>query len=224
MKRMMTVLWMFFITLLTAQCQEGPSVSQMPGLISQKENSSAEIRCATSLKEMDGLYLRRRYAQKMDVLYVFLSNMTSTVVNQYQHRLSVKGQCCDFVFLISQLTVRDSDAYYCTWSKLDMEKAQMINYDSNGTMIIVKEKDPMEECHRRKNINQILFIISVSMAVLVITVFTCTFIWWCTGKRDTYKPARAHQRNQYIKYTKGTEYTNNFTDVPIKLPGYCDVI
>ncbi|XP_066561817.1 uncharacterized protein LOC136750585 [Amia ocellicauda] len=198
---MKTVLWMCFAwgVFSWVHSEEGPTFSQTPKFISlQKENSSAEIHCVTSVKGLDGLYLKRRYAKKIDVLYLSFDFLKETVGDLYKNRITIKGQCCDFVIILSQLTVSDSDVYYCSWNHLDLSSTQLKTFNSNGTLIIVKEEDPMESCRKRKKTNQILFIISVTVGVTLLSIFICVLVWFCTGKKKSYKPAKINQKRKHI--------------------------
>lgn len=124
-------------------------VSQSPSAVAlMKVNSSAEILCSTSLPDPTGLYLRGRFHNNRDVLYLSIADRAvgrTTIHNGFRGRVTVVSdqdqevkRCCDFTLRLSQLGVEDTDSYYCSWRYYDTKGKVLVQRHSNGTIIIVR--------------------------------------------------------------------------------------
>ncbi|KAG7491756.1 hypothetical protein MATL_G00006770 [Megalops atlanticus] len=174
-------------------------VSQSPKVIAlMKVNSTAEIRCRSTILDPAGLFLRRRYSKDMEVLYYSFHGNKLSVNSEYQNRLSVNGKCCDFTLRLSQLRVEDTDGYYCRWSQVDEKTVELKYYQSNDTIIIIRERDPKEDCNRSHILHHILFLLSVTVSVVVVCVFIGVLVWWCTRTKESYKPARVNKQHRCL--------------------------
>ncbi|KAJ8399743.1 hypothetical protein AAFF_G00408480 [Aldrovandia affinis] len=197
------LLWTCVLGLLStpavATRAESLVVSQSPKAISLvKVNSTAEIQCRTNLLNPIGLYLKRRFSKEMDVLYLSLAAHKINVNPEYKHRLSVKGQCCDYTLHLSQLGLKDTDGYYCRWSTLNSESGSLMTYESTDTIIIIRERDPYEDCNRSPILHQILFLLSVTASVVAFCVFVGVLAWWCTRTKESYRPARMYHQHHSL--------------------------
>ncbi|KAL4648074.1 hypothetical protein GN956_G8312 [Arapaima gigas] len=199
---METLQWTCLLGLLSIQaapCQsENPVVSQNPGAISlTKVNSMAEIRCNSSLSSLLGLTLLRRYSRDRQVVYLSVPNMKLTAGWSYEHRVSVTGKCCDFTIHLSQLTVDDTDGYYCRWTRFDARTKEMMTLQSEETIIIVRERDPRDDCSHNITVKSILFILGLSLLVIVMSIIIGTVVWYCT-RINVYGPAKVHRHRQWL--------------------------
>ncbi|KAG5854234.1 hypothetical protein ANANG_G00035630 [Anguilla anguilla] len=186
-------------TLARAARAESPVVFQSPKAISlMKVNSTAKIQCRTTLINPTGLYLKRRFSKELEVLYFSVGTSKRTVNQEYKHRLSMIGECCDYTLQLSLLGVKDSDGYYCIWSKLDEQSGGVKRYESTDTIIIIRERDPKEDCNRIHNLQQILFLLSVTAGAVVVCVFLGVLMWRCTRTKESYRPVVTNQRHHQL--------------------------
>ncbi|KAJ8363602.1 hypothetical protein SKAU_G00124330 [Synaphobranchus kaupii] len=198
---MEALLWTCVLALLStpARAAESPAVFQSPKAISLTEvNSTAEIQCRTTLMNPMGLFLKRRFSKEMEVLYLSLTGRKININQEYKHRLSVSGVCCDYTLQLSQLGVKDTDGYYCVWSRLDSQSLRLETYESADTIIIVRERDPKEDCNRIHTLQHILFLLSVTVSAVVVCVFLGVLVWWCTRTKEKYRPATAYQGRHHL--------------------------
>ncbi|XP_048869291.1 uncharacterized protein LOC125741868 isoform X2 [Brienomyrus brachyistius] len=86
--------WIYLLGFFSIQAvcswSEQNLVLQSPKAISlMKVNSTANIRCYSTMHNLVGLYLKRRFYGNTDIIYVSLSNMKININKMYQHRHSV---------------------------------------------------------------------------------------------------------------------------------------
>ncbi|XP_048869290.1 uncharacterized protein LOC125741868 isoform X1 [Brienomyrus brachyistius] len=191
--------WIYLLGFFSIQAvcswSEQNLVLQSPKAISlMKVNSTANIRCYSTMHNLVGLYLKRRFYGNTDIIYVSLSNMKININKMYQHRHSVTGQCCDFTFHLSQLTVEDSDSYYCNWTQINTQKMDAVTYQSEDTIIIVRERDPKEDCKRNVTMYRILILLGFTGLVIIVCVLIGVMLWCCTRTKRTYSPKRSHNQ------------------------------
>ncbi|XP_029312368.1 uncharacterized protein LOC115024717 isoform X2 [Cottoperca gobio] len=93
-------------------------------LCRMRVNSSAEIRCSTSLSNPMGLTLQRSFHGKPDVVYLDLKNGTlikNTTAQEFKGRIHVAAdrhteEGCGFILRLSLLGLEDTGLYFCSWS------------------------------------------------------------------------------------------------------------
>ncbi|XP_027886055.1 uncharacterized protein LOC114152368 [Xiphophorus couchianus] len=139
-------------------------------------NSSLEIKCSTSLENLSGLSLKRRFLGDEQILYLNFDKgvvTKNTTVDKFQNRISITKEQLDpgarykFKLQLSLLGLEDTDLYYCSWAYID-EQYNNVNLESNGTVIIVREGGPMEECSSRT--------VDLTLIYLSIVAFTGVFL------------------------------------------------
>ncbi|XP_036376617.1 uncharacterized protein LOC118772417 [Megalops cyprinoides] len=207
---MKPLLWTCVVGLLSTLAvnikAESIVVSQSPKAISlMKVNSTAEIRCTSTIPGPAGLSLRRHYSKDMEVLYYSFLGNKLTVSPEYRNRLSVSGKCCDFTLHLSQLRVEDTDGYYCKWSQVDEKRTEPTYYQSNDTIIIIRERDPKEDCNRSHILHHILFLLSVTVSVVVVCAFIGVLAWWCTRTKESYRPAGLNKKHRCLHSQQRTQ-------------------
>ncbi|XP_061088185.1 uncharacterized protein LOC133122293 [Conger conger] len=213
--RMEALLWTSVLGLLStpvgATRADSPEVSQSPNAISlMKVNSTAEIQCRTTLGNTTGLYLKRRFSEETEVLYISTPTGKITINRLYKHRLSVAGECCDYMLQLSQLGVNDTDGYYCLWSTRDVASQKVLRYESRDTIIIIREKDP-KDCNRIHSLQHILFILSVTTSAVVVGIFLGVLVWWCKSTKKSYRPTQPNQGHHHLcpQHSNRLTYSNN---------------
>ncbi|XP_018617207.1 uncharacterized protein LOC108939975 [Scleropages formosus] len=197
---METLQWTCLLGLLSVRAapswSETPMVSQSPKAISLlKVHSTAEIRCKSTLHDPVGLYLKRRFSDDKQVLYLSVPKLLLTFGRGYEHRVSMTGKCCNFTFQMSQLMMDDTDGYYCSWTQFDVKTKEITVYKSKETIIIVR--DPNENCSRNSTMEGIFFILSLPVLVIVVSVIIGAAVSYCT-RTKVYRPAKVHQHRQLL--------------------------
>ncbi|KAI1896692.1 hypothetical protein AGOR_G00097380 [Albula goreensis] len=199
---MKAVLWTFMLSLLSTPAvapRAEPPVTQSPKAIPlMSVNSTAVIQCSATLPNLVGLFLKRRFSRKMEVMYLSLAANKTNVNPEYKNRLSVTGGCCNYTLHLSQMGVKDTDGYYCQWSQLHLHSGSSKMYESPDTIVIVRERDPKEDCNRDRTLHQILFLLTVSVSVVVVCVFIGVLVWRCTRTKESYRPARIHHQRHHV--------------------------
>ncbi|XP_055745495.1 uncharacterized protein LOC129828487 [Salvelinus fontinalis] len=203
------LLWRCVLGLLCTPAVLTWTVSQSPSAVSlMKVNSSAEILCSTSLPDPTGLYLMGRFHDNRDVLYLSIADRAVgkiTIHNGFRGRVTVQPdqdqevkRCCEFTLRLSQLGVEDTDSYYCSWRYYDTKRKVLVQRHSNGTIIIVRERDPEKGCGGSQTIMElILIVLSWTAFIVIFFLFIGALMWRCTRTKKHYTPARDNRRHHH---------------------------
>ncbi|XP_038591382.1 uncharacterized protein LOC119915737 [Micropterus salmoides] len=169
------------------------SVSQVPMSISLKKvNSSAEITCSCSLSYLIVFKLQRRFHGNEPVVFLSLENgevTKNTIAEEFTDRINIQQieGGYGFTLELSLLRLEDTDLYYCNWIHMESEKLETVS--SNGTIIIVRDRDPHEQCK-----HLVLDFIFIGLSVTAFTVlflFLGVLIVRCLRFKKHFRPARA---------------------------------
>ncbi|XP_008303195.1 uncharacterized protein LOC103374823 [Stegastes partitus] len=173
------------------------TASQNPASTSYKRvNSSAEITCSTSLSDPMGVYLHRRFHSNKDIVYLSLKGglITKNTINEdFAGRIvvtpdqQIKGGY-GFTMQLSLLELEDTNLYYCSWTYFELSKKQTVS--SNGTVIIVSETGPKEQC-REPIWDFTLILLSITAFIVVLSLFIAALIWRCRRFKKHFRPGRA---------------------------------
>ncbi|XP_031609205.1 uncharacterized protein LOC116330886 [Oreochromis aureus] len=170
---------------------------QNPSTISfMRVNSSAEIMCTTSLANPMGLYMHRRFHKEQDVVYLDLNEFSvtkDTISNKFKGRINVSPakqitqELRGFTFQLSLLELEDTNLYYCEWIYTD-NKLNKLLMTSNGTVIIVREGGPEEQC--TNSILDLTLICSIVIGFTVILFLIIgVLIIRCKRYKKKFRPA-----------------------------------
>ncbi|XP_026873294.1 uncharacterized protein LOC113581981 isoform X1 [Electrophorus electricus] len=152
-------------------------IFQMPSAITLLQvNSTAEFRCAATDDEPFGLYLKRRYALKRELLYMSLPNCKKTLHATVEHRLSITGTCCNFILRLSQLQPQDTDGYICEWLFYN-GVFPPTHKQANETVIIIRDGNPEEHCNKDHSADRWFIMISIAMGVATLIICACAIAW-----------------------------------------------
>ncbi|XP_070847093.1 uncharacterized protein [Chaetodon trifascialis] len=215
------------------------TVSQDPLSISQvRVNSSTKITCSTSLPNPMGFYLQRGVHDNRDVVFLDLDDgqvTKNTIATEFIGRIHIvpdqqtrkgHGVTYGFTLQLSQLGLEDTDWYYCSWIHFNSETANQEKLSSSGTVIIVREQDPQEQC--KNNIGDLIFIaLSVTAFTGILVLFIGTLIVRRKRFKKRFRPARAvnpcrpnrpqhvshQQRDQYCPYLTTSASTLDFRGI-----------
>ncbi|XP_059181187.1 uncharacterized protein LOC131959994 isoform X2 [Centropristis striata] len=167
------------------------TVSQDPLSISlMRTNSAAEITCTTSLPDPLGFVLYRRFNGERELLYLSLSNgrvTKNTTAAEFVGRIHVvnhqirKGH--GFTLRLSLLWQEDTDLYYCSWKHFRTETKTVETMPSKGTKIIVRERDPQEQCGIHI-VDLVLIALCVTSFTVILILCLGALIWRCKRKSD----------------------------------------
>ncbi|KAF1374228.1 hypothetical protein PFLUV_G00247470 [Perca fluviatilis] len=201
------------------------TVSQDPSSISLRVNSSAKITCSTSLPEPMGLSLKRAFHDKRDIVFLSLKNglvTKYTIVEEFVGRINVAPDQqiragYGFTLQLSLLGQEDTDLYYCSWIYFKSETANIETLPSNGTIIIVKERDPQEQC--RDHIWDLILIAFSVTALIVLSFLFAGVIVRCKRFKKNFRPARAVKpprvnRPQHVCVCQQCPYLDTYVNNP----------
>ncbi|KAK9530710.1 hypothetical protein VZT92_012198 [Zoarces viviparus] len=174
-------------------------VSQDPTSISlTRVNSSAEITCSTLQSDPMSLSLHRRFPEKKQIAFLALKNglvSKTTPSVGFHGRIHAApskriGDGHGFTVQLSLLGLEDTNLYYCSWAFFKKETSSDETLYSPGTVIIVRERDPQEQC-RGHILDHIL--IGLSVAAFCVVLFLCVAALIVRRKRfrRQFRPARA---------------------------------
>ncbi|KAG9267238.1 hypothetical protein AMEX_G18061 [Astyanax mexicanus] len=176
--------------------KDEPILSQSPpAIVLNQLNSTAELHCSTTHEKVVALYLKQRYSSKREVLYLYFKHSTTTIHPDYKQRVSVKGKCCEFAIVLTELQIGDSDGYYCEWV---LTEPRINQVQSTETLIIIRDGDPEEECNKQRTIHHVLFMISVAITVTMFIICAGLLIWRIQQVKQSnkrYTPYKVHQRS-----------------------------
>lgn len=188
------------------------TVSQTPPVISLMGlNLSTEIRCTTSLPQPIGLYLRGHFNDDVEILFLSLKNraaVRTTVFTGFAGRVDVTpvrdpGQMEEgkedygFTLRLSLMGLKDTDVYYCSWKYLRGTELESLR--SNGTVVIVRDGDPWEQC-KGLSVGVISALTAFSAVFLLVLVTIGALIWRCTMMRRHYRVRRDVSRSRPRKH------------------------
>ncbi|KAM4524495.1 uncharacterized protein PAE49_000788 isoform 2-T2 [Odontesthes bonariensis] len=151
------------------------AASQNPSTISLlRVNSSLETTCFTSLSNPLSLTLRRQF-QNEEVVHLHFKNeqiKKTTTAQKFVGRVHITEELqvkSAISLQLSQLGLEDTDLYYCRWTLL--KSANLVTVTSNGTIIIVRESAPQDQCE-----DTILDLTLISLSVTALSVTLSLFI------------------------------------------------
>ncbi|KAF7651255.1 hypothetical protein LDENG_00113510 [Lucifuga dentata] len=175
------------------------TVSQTPSIVSlMRVNMSAEITCSTSLTDPSGLYLKSRFRGDRDNAYLFLQNRQiakNTISGEFVGRIQVSpdllgGRGYAVTFQLSLLRLEDTDMYYCSWKYFNMDTTKPETLSSNGTIIIIRDRAPQEEC-RGRDLDLIFVVLSVMAFMVIMFLFIGALLLRCARFKRQFRPERA---------------------------------
>lgn len=180
------------------------TVFQHPlSITNTKVNSSAEIMCSTTLSDPLGVYLHRGFHSHKVAVYLSMEKgkvTEDTISSDFTGRIHITPdqqieQGCGFTFQLSLLQMEDTDQYYCTWENYNTDRMEGTTLSSNGTVIIVREKDPNEQCK-----NAIWDLIFIALSVTAVSIVLFLLIGALIARRKRFKkhfrPAQAAQQSR----------------------------
>ncbi|XP_029934009.1 uncharacterized protein LOC115378035 [Myripristis murdjan] len=179
------------------------AVSQTPPAISLTSlNLSAEISCSTSRPDPTGLRLTGHFHGHREIVYVHFKKNgdKKTLHPDFMHRVDVvqdpeTGPGTGFTLRLSLLGLQDTDMYHCTWTYFNEMTLSLETLPSNGTIIIVRERDPYEQCNGDA-VHLILIVLSLSAFAVILSLFIGALIFKCTRFKKHYRPAGATSRSK----------------------------
>ncbi|XP_026206531.1 uncharacterized protein LOC113155979 [Anabas testudineus] len=195
---------------------DSQTVFQSPSSTFQmKVNSSAEITCSTSLPDVLGLYLQRKFHRKSEIVYLSLHQgkvTKNTTAEEFIGRIQVTPNMqgkdgFKFTLRLSLLGLDDTDLYYCRWSHFNLKKESLI---STGTIVIVREYDPQEQC-KGQVLDHILITLTVVAFTVILFLFIGTLIFRYRRFKKHFTPARTVNlqrpaRPQYVYPQQSTQH------------------
>ncbi|KAM9837137.1 uncharacterized protein ACBR49_017885 [Aulostomus maculatus] len=138
-------------------------------------NSSSEITCSTSLPDPLGVYLHRHFQGQRDAMFLSLEHgqvTKETIAAEFAGRIHLtpsqqtqRGYW--FTWQLSSLRLEDTDLYYCEWTFFRLQAAKTESLVSNHTVIIVRERDPRDQCGHQ-GLDIILVVVNVMVLIVML--------------------------------------------------------
>uniref|UniRef100_UPI0037E76C5C uncharacterized protein n=1 Tax=Semicossyphus pulcher TaxID=241346 RepID=UPI0037E76C5C len=178
-------------------------VSQDPLSISlMRVNSSAEITCSTSLPDALGFSLYGQFNNR-NIVYLNLDNgvvTKTTIAAEFTGRIQVapaqqisEGQ--GFSLQFSLLGLGDTDVYYCSWSYLTPRTRTEVTQTGKGTIILLREKAPKEQC-KYHILDHIIIALTVTACTVVLLFFIGALIVRCNRFKMKFRPAEVERTSR----------------------------
>ncbi|XP_053197589.1 uncharacterized protein LOC128381577 [Scomber japonicus] len=171
------------------------TASQNPSTISVvRVNSSVEITCSTTVPDPIGLYLERRFPNIGNIMFLSLREgqiTKNTITDEFNGRIQVTQKedtsgGHEFTMSLSLRGPEDTNLYFCRWIYFESKRGEV---SSNGTVIIVTEKDPQEHCSFH-----FLDLTFITLSVTAFTIISCVaigaMILRCKRFKKDFQPMR----------------------------------
>nr|XP_015212228.1 PREDICTED: uncharacterized protein LOC107078544 isoform X3 [Lepisosteus oculatus] len=177
---------LFLVTFLTAPlcAADGISshVTQRPPYTEARPGESVSFSCSVSVPGLDGLYVRRKFTQEGEVLFVNKDG-TLTVQPGYTDRLITTGKLEDVKVTFKALTEGDSGVYVCEYIALDMDTASMKKHETSGTLLLVRgerlqqQQQPCDKDEALKLTPTLMLITGLSVSSVLLLCVMGFIIW-----------------------------------------------
>ncbi|KAI3365430.1 hypothetical protein L3Q82_010515 [Scortum barcoo] len=176
---------------------EQPTGPQVIPTILPTVNSSVEITCSTSMYKPMGFILYGRFHGNKVIMHLHMENgqiIRRTTVPEFWGRIAIapdqqSKEGCGFTLQLSLLGLEDTDVYYCKWMTFNVETTNVEILQSNGTLVIVSERGPREQCSHR-SLDLILIGLSVTAFTAVLCLTIGALIVRCMRFKKDFRPAR----------------------------------
>ncbi|MED6232742.1 hypothetical protein ATANTOWER_001805 [Ataeniobius toweri] len=177
------------------------TASQSPLTISNvRVNSSLEIICTISLENPTGLALKRRFLGNTEIIYLSFQNgvvTKNTTAEKFRNRIGITQEQLDpgvrykFKLQLSLLGLDDTDLYYCHWTYIKNPTYVILHVESNGTVIIVREHGPVEQCSDH-TVDLTLICMSIVAFTALSFIFVGVMIMRCRKFKKRFTPGRPY--------------------------------
>ncbi|KAK6478175.1 hypothetical protein HHUSO_G20447 [Huso huso] len=198
----------FYLLSFLALTKTAHTVEQTPPFVRAQSGQSATITCIGGSEDFDGLYLRRRFIQQSQVLYVHKSG-TITVEKNYTDRVKTERDAKKRIVTISNLTESDTDGYFCEFGGLDMKTGKLLNITATGTLIVVQDEvkevtcppvDPNPPSSSLQLTPTLMIVTSLAAVCVLILCIVALIIWQLPNIKKCFAKQRSQQAVQDTVY------------------------
>ncbi|KAK6479660.1 hypothetical protein HHUSO_G18737 [Huso huso] len=198
----------FYLLSFLALTKTAHTVKQTPPFVRVQPGQSATITCIGGSEDSDGVYLRRRFSQTSQVLYVHKLG-TMTIGKNYTDRMKTEGDTKKLILTISNLTESDSDGYFCEFGGLDMKTGNVFNIPATGTLILVQDEvkkvtcppvDPNPPSSSLQLTPTLMIVTSLAAVCVLILCIVALIIWQLPNIKTCFAKQRSQQATHDTVY------------------------
>ncbi|XP_014033038.2 uncharacterized protein [Salmo salar] len=112
-----------------------------------KTGEKFTMKCSTTLKDQDGMYLYVGLDRDREVLYYYQRGSKLTPRKGYWERVKTEGPVDQLTIIVSNLTIQDTGVYLCIYTKFnETTNENEINQGRGSTLVVVNDDDPQLPC------------------------------------------------------------------------------
>ncbi|XP_029594699.1 uncharacterized protein LOC115178051 isoform X2 [Salmo trutta] len=110
-----------------------------------KTGEKFTMKCSTTLKDQDGMYLY--VGLDREVLYYYQRDSKLTPRKGYWDRVKTEGPVDQLTIIVSNLTIQDTGVYWCVYTKFNETTSENdINQGRDSTLVVVNDDAPQLPC------------------------------------------------------------------------------
>ncbi|XP_064810853.1 uncharacterized protein LOC135526415 isoform X2 [Oncorhynchus masou masou] len=105
-----------------------------------KTGEKFTMKCSTTLKDQDGMYLYVGLNRDREVLYYYQRDSKLTPRKRYWDRVKTEGPVDQLTITISNLTIEDTGVYWCVYTTFNEATCENdINQGRGSTLVVVND-------------------------------------------------------------------------------------
>nr|XP_015212229.1 PREDICTED: uncharacterized protein LOC107078544 isoform X4 [Lepisosteus oculatus] len=177
------------------------TATQRPPYTEARPGESVSFSCSVSVLDLDGLYVRRKFTQEGEVLFVNKDGIL-TVKPGYTDRLITTGKLEDVKVTFRALTEGDSGVYVCEYFALDMGTGSMKKHEASGTLLLVRgerlqqQQQPCDKDEALKLTPTLMLITAMSAGSVLLLCVMGFIIWQWPRLKKFFAKQRSQSRRQ----------------------------
>uniref|UniRef100_A0A4W5LHG4 Ig-like domain-containing protein n=1 Tax=Hucho hucho TaxID=62062 RepID=A0A4W5LHG4_9TELE len=153
-----------------------PSFFSIEAILWVKTGEKFTMKCSTTLKDQDGMYLYVGLDRDREVLYYYQRDSKLTPRKRYWDRVKTEGPVDQLTITVSNLTIQDTGVYWCFYTNFnEITYENDINQGRGSTLVVVNGRSNEKPCPScMVNIISIIIIITSLLTILLCVIF---LIW-----------------------------------------------
>ncbi|XP_042159278.1 uncharacterized protein LOC112264167 isoform X3 [Oncorhynchus tshawytscha] len=105
-----------------------------------KTGEKFTMKCSTTLKDQEGMYLYVGLDRDREVLYYYQHDSKLTPRKRYWDRVKTEGPVDQLTITVSNLTIEDTGVYWCVYTKFNKATYENdINQGRGSTLVVVND-------------------------------------------------------------------------------------
>ncbi|XP_029537797.1 uncharacterized protein LOC115142455 isoform X2 [Oncorhynchus nerka] len=138
-----------------------------------KTGEKFTMKCSTTLKDQEGMYLYVGLDRDREVLYYYQRDSKLSPRKRYWDRVKTEGPVDQLTITVSNLTIEDTGVYWCVYTKFNETTYENdINQGRGSTLVVVNAKK--KPCPSGVESHQIIIIVIITS---ILTTVICAFIF-----------------------------------------------